>query len=89
MSAEELAKDIHYQHALTTTWRPPRWTDRCPALRHDRVRAKYNMQVEGERVPPPLGSFGDMKLHPIVQERLRKRGICKPSAIQVQGERGG
>lgn len=32
-----------------------------PAARHERVRKKYHILVEGEGIPPPIKSFREMK----------------------------
>lgn len=36
-------------------------------------------------VPPPIASFGDMKLPPCLVDHLRSRNIHTPTPIQVQG----
>ena len=39
--------------------------------------------VEGEEIPPPLKTFEDMKFPASVIKALAKKGISKPSPIQV------
>ena len=41
--------------------------------------------VEGDEVPPPLKTFEDMKFPASIIKALSKKGICKPSPIQMQG----
>lgn len=53
--------------------------------RHERVRKKLHILVEGEGVPAPLKNFGDMKLHRGILQGLSNKGITKPTPIQVQG----
>jgi len=53
--------------------------------RHDRVRAKYHILVEGEEIPPPLKTFHDMKFPPALIKALDTKGIKKPTPIQTQG----
>ena len=44
------------------SWKPPRYIMGMPPARHDRVRKKYHILVDGEAVPPPIKSFREMKL---------------------------
>lgn len=53
--------------------------------RHERVRAKYHILVEGDEIPPPLKSFRDMKFPPVLLKALEQKGIQKPTPIQSQG----
>ena len=53
--------------------------------RHERVRKKLHILVEGDAVPPPLKHFEDMKLHRGIIQGLAAKGITKPTPIQVQG----
>lgn len=53
--------------------------------RHDRVRVKNHILVEGEEIPPPLKSFRDMKFPPALLKSLEQKGIQKPTPIQIQG----
>ena len=50
-----------------------------------RVGARCNSSHAGDRVPPPLASFAAMKLHPVVQQRLREKAMVRPTPIQIQG----
>ena len=45
--------------------------------------------VEGEEVPPPLKTFADMKFPACIIKALQKKGIEKPSPIQVIFHAGG
>jgi len=56
-----------------------------PEERHARVRRRHHILVDGEDVPPPLNSFEHMKFPPAVLKMLKKKGIVKPSPIQIQG----
>jgi ATP-dependent RNA helicase DDX41 len=53
--------------------------------RHNRVRKKLCILVEGEDVPPPVKSFAQMKFPRAILAGLERRGIVKPTPIQVQG----
>lgn len=43
----------------------------------------HSILVEGQDVPPPLKSFADMKFPRCITKALQKKGIEKPSPIQV------
>ncbi|CAH1783864.1 unnamed protein product [Owenia fusiformis] len=81
----ELAKGIEYTDSIKTGWRPPRFILQLPEEYHDKVREKYQILAEGENVPPPIKSFQSMKLPKPVLNALKKKGILKPSPIQMQG----
>lgn len=84
-SAAELAKGIQYTDPLKTGWKPPRYILDLPEKRHQRVRKRKNILVEGADPPPPLKNFRDMKLPPGIMAALKEKGIDKPSPIQMQG----
>ncbi|KAK3856412.1 hypothetical protein Pcinc_037264 [Petrolisthes cinctipes] len=85
MGVSELARGVQYEDPVVTAWRPPRRVLAMDSKRHNRVRAKYKILVEGEDVPPPLKSFADMKFPRCILKALQKKGIEKPSPIQMQG----
>jgi ATP-dependent RNA helicase DDX41 len=39
------------------SWRPPRAILQMSEERHQRIRSKYNINVEGDDIPPPLCRF--------------------------------
>lgn len=43
------------------SWRAPRYILGMSEARHDRVRKKFHILVEGEGIPPPIKSFKEMK----------------------------
>lgn len=53
--------------------------------RHERVRKKLHILVEGDMVPLPLKHFHQMKLHRGIIQGLADKCITKPTPIQVQG----
>ncbi|XP_034939844.1 ATP-dependent RNA helicase abstrakt [Chelonus insularis] len=85
MGVAELAKGIQYDEPIKTCWRPPRAVIALGEARHERIRRKLRILVEGDNVPPPLRSFKEMKLHRGILHGLEKKGIVKPTPIQVQG----
>lgn len=85
MGVSELAKGIQYSDPIKTSWRPPRYVFAFPNSRHEALRHKLRILVEGEEIPPPLKNFRDMKLHEGIIEGLKEKNIKKPTPIQVQG----
>jgi len=85
MAVGELAKGISYTEALTTGWTPPDYITEMPESRHERVRKKLDILVEGENVPPPIKTFKEMKFPKAILNALKKKGIRKPTRIQIQG----
>lgn len=85
MSVGELAKGVTYTDSLRTGWRPPRYIREAPETRSQRICKKWHILTEGEDVPPPIKTFREMKFPQALLESLKKKGITKPTAIQVQG----
>lgn len=50
------AEEITFQ-IVNSRWTPPRYILKYPESKHDAVRKKYNILVEGEDVPPPIKTF--------------------------------
>lgn len=53
--------------------------------RHEHIRRKLRILVEGDEIPPPLKSFREMKLNRGIMAGLSQKGIKKPTPIQIQG----
>ncbi|GFG35393.1 hypothetical protein Cfor_10123 [Coptotermes formosanus] len=85
MGVAELAKGIQYEDPIKTSWKPPQYILTMSEARHNRVRKKLCILVEGEDVPPPVKSFAQMKFPRAILAGLERRGIVKPTPIQVQG----
>jgi len=54
-------------------------------IQHLAVREKHHIITEGDDIPPPIANFRDMKIPPPILDYLEKKGISKPTPIQVQG----
>lgn len=85
MGVAELAKGIQYEDPIKTAWRAPRYILVMSEQRHERVRRKMHILVEGEYIPPPIKTFKEMKFPKGVLNGLKRKGITKPTPIQVQG----
>uniref|UniRef100_A0A2S2PRG3 RNA helicase n=1 Tax=Schizaphis graminum TaxID=13262 RepID=A0A2S2PRG3_SCHGA len=67
------------------SWTAPRYILAMPEERHENIRLKLRILVEGDEIPPPLKSFREMKLNKGIMAGLSQKGIKKPTPIQVQG----
>ncbi|XP_033207780.1 ATP-dependent RNA helicase abstrakt [Belonocnema kinseyi] len=85
MGVAELAKGIQYEDPIKTSWRPPRTVLQIAEEKHEKLRRKLRILVEGEDVPPPLKSFKLMKFHKGIISGLEQKRIVDPTPIQVQG----
>lgn len=84
-SNEEIATGVRRTEALTTTWRPPKYLLDKPESYNEEMRKKWHIIVEGEDCPPPVKTFKEMKLPQCLLDALQKKGIQRPTPIQVQG----
>ncbi|XP_025406333.1 ATP-dependent RNA helicase abstrakt [Sipha flava] len=85
MGVAELAKGIQYDDPIKTSWTPPRYILSMPDARHENLRHKLRILVEGDEIPPPLRHFREMKLNKGIMAGLAQKGIKKPTPIQIQG----
>ncbi|XP_054167118.1 ATP-dependent RNA helicase abstrakt-like [Oppia nitens] len=85
MAVSELAKGIQYFDPIKTGWQPPRHIREIPKEKHEALRQKYRILVEGEDIPEPIKTFKEMKFPKSIINALKKKKITKPSPIQMQG----
>lgn len=85
MGVAELAKGIQYEDPIRTSWKPPRYIIAMPESARERLRDQLRIAVEGELCPPPIKSFREMKFPKGILNGLEKKGIKKPTPIQIQG----
>lgn len=85
MAAAELAKAIKYEDPIETSWKPPRYIQLMPQSKCEEIRNKLSILVEGEDVPAPIRTFKEMKFPKPILVALDKKGIKKPTPIQIQG----
>lgn len=85
MSVRELAKGIQYTEPMKTGWKPPSHV-RCMSEKEcDEIRKQWHILVEGEDIPPPVKNFKDMRFPEAILQKLKAKGITRPTPIQVQG----
>eukprot|EP00794_Sanderia_malayensis_P005774 gene5774-6479_t len=85
MAAGEIAKGIVYDNPIKTGWKPPQYIQNYPLTKHEAIRKKYSIIVEGEDIPPPIKTFKEMKFPRSILNVLKRKGIKEPTPIQVQG----
>ncbi|GAM21405.1 hypothetical protein SAMD00019534_045800 [Acytostelium subglobosum LB1] len=85
VSVKDRAKDIVYTQSMRSSWRPPSHIRNRSDEDNRKLREELHILVTGENIPPPITSFKDMKLPPTVIDYLKKKGIKKPTPIQIQG----
>uniref|UniRef100_A0A8C7XEF5 Probable ATP-dependent RNA helicase DDX41 n=1 Tax=Oryzias sinensis TaxID=183150 RepID=A0A8C7XEF5_9TELE len=73
MSVKEMAKGIIYDDPIKTSWKAPRYILNMPETRHERVRKKFHILVDGDGIPAPIKSFREMNN----SKRLKKEGNCR------------
>ncbi|KAL8121009.1 DEAD-box ATP-dependent RNA helicase 35-like [Apium graveolens] len=84
-SVRELAKDINYTESLKTGWKPPLDIRTMSIKACDAMRKKWHILVDGEDIAPPVKDFKDMRFPEPILNKLKEKGIVKPTPIQVQG----
>mmetsp|Transcript_51088 Transcript_51088/g.123316 ORF Transcript_51088/g.123316 Transcript_51088/m.123316 type:complete len:684 (-) Transcript_51088:125-2176(-) len=85
MSASEVATGAKYTTPLPSTWTCPRYLLQQGPTVWEQTRKEWHMEVEGDDIPPPCKRFEDMKFAKPILEVLNKKGIKKPTPIQMQG----
>jgi ATP-dependent RNA helicase DDX41 len=85
MAASEVAQGVKYATPLPSTWTCPRFLLKQGPKAWEQTRKEWHMEVEGEDIPPPCKRFQDMKFPQPILDVLNKKGIKKPTPIQMQG----
>ena len=83
-SNQEIASGVRFSESLSTSWSAPRYILQAPKERHEEVRRRRHILVEGEDCPPPIETFRGMKFPSALLEAMVKQGIHVPTPIQVQ-----
>jgi ATP-dependent RNA helicase DDX41 len=84
-SNEEIATGYREAKLLKTSWTAPRYLLEQGEEAFSAARAKWHILVSGENCPPPIKSFKEMKLPPVILDALQAKSILRPTPIQVQG----
>ena len=85
MSVQELSKDVAYTHSIETGWKAPAHIRKLTEEERDDVRNKWHIIVEGVDIPPPIKTFREMKFPKPIIDALTRKGIARPTPIQIQG----
>ena len=85
MSAQEISKDVTYTQSIETGWKPPTHIRNMTEEECEDVRDKWHIIVEGVDIPPPIKSFKEMKFPGPILNELARKGIARPTPIQIQG----
>ena len=85
ISVKELANDVVYKEPMKTDWRPPKHIRETTEAERDKLRKKWHIIVDGDNIPPPVKDFKDMRFPAPTLELLKRKGIQRPTPIQVQG----
>uniref|UniRef100_A0A8C6KCI8 Probable ATP-dependent RNA helicase DDX41 n=1 Tax=Nothobranchius furzeri TaxID=105023 RepID=A0A8C6KCI8_NOTFU len=82
---EKILESVAEGRGTVILWKAPRYILNMPDTRHERVRKKFHILVDGEGIPAPIKSFREMKFPPAILKGLKKKGIVHPTPIQIQG----
>jgi ATP-dependent RNA helicase DDX41 len=83
-SSSEIAEGVRFAESLKASWRPPAYIRERTEEQNQDIRNKWHIIVEGQDVAPPIKSFKEMKLPQCFLSALQKKGINRPTPIQVQ-----
>ena len=85
MSVSELSKDVKYTRSIETGWKPPTHIRALTEAQKDDLRDQWHIIVEGVDVPAPIKTFKEMKFPKPIIDELNRKGITRPTPIQIQG----
>ena len=85
MSVSELSKDVKYTRSIETGWKPPTHIRALTEAQKDELRDQWHIIVEGVDVPAPIKTFKEMKFPKPIIDELNRKGITRPTPIQIQG----
>ena len=86
MSVGELSKDVAYTKSIVTGWKPPAHIRGLTETQKEALRDQWHIIVEGEDIPAPIKTFKEMKFPKPVIDELNRKGITRPTPIQIQGK---
>ena len=85
MSVSELSKDVKYTQSIETGWKPPTHIRALTEEQKEELRDQWHIIVEGVDVPAPIKTFKEMKFPKPIIDELNRKGITRPTPIQIQG----
>jgi ATP-dependent RNA helicase DDX41 len=84
-TVKERAEGVIYTEKMKTSWTAPKYILERSEQENEKIRRNSRVSIDGDDVPPPIKSFTEMKFPRAIVEALKKKGIKKPSPIQMQG----
>merc|ERR1719161_3066647 len=85
MTAKELAMGVAYTESIDSGWRHRLCIRKMHPNHVKSLRERLGIEVEGQDVPPPVDSFGKLRLPKAIVKKLRDNKINKLFKIQNQG----
>jgi len=76
---------VKYDQPMETGWLPPSRLRSKPESEHNAFRKKMAILIDGDDMPPPCKRFSEMRFPPPILRTLAKKGIQRPTPIQMQG----
>ena len=84
MSAKEISKDVQYTQSIETGWKPPTHIRALTAAQCDELRNSGTSSSRGS-MSRPIKTFKEMKFPDPILNELKRKGIARPTPIQIQG----
>ncbi|MES1919258.1 putative DEAD-box ATP-dependent RNA helicase 43 [Bonamia ostreae] len=85
MSAREVAQGVKYKTEMKTTWRLPKIYQKMTLKKQTKIRKKGKIEIHGNEILPPIEDFNGMRFPKAIRRVLKRKGIQKPTPIQIQG----
>jgi len=82
---KERAQGVVYTEKMRTSWSAPKYILERSEQYNEKIRRDYRISIDGDDVPAPIKAFTEMKFPHAILTALKKKGIKKPSPIQIQG----
>lgn len=69
---------------MKTGWKLPAYIRKQSEAERQAVRDKFHILVEGSHLEAPVTSFEDLKFPDCIVNTLKRKGITRPTPIQMQ-----
>jgi len=85
VAVKEQASDRKRASSMQTGWTPPTHIRTMRQSKHEAIRNKWRIVVDGDDVPPPIEKFKHMRFPAVIRDHLAAKGIERPTPLQIQG----